>query len=554
MKKILNNILAILEPGEKKRFIGLSVLDIIISIADVTSLALLLWIVHFYMQPEQAVKPGFLPAWLADRGSVTLIAGFVIIFCFKNWAGYLVSRAHFRFISSIAVRISRNKLFNYQHAAFESFINTDTSVHIRNICLKPFDFAQYLLSGVQQIITQLALIIVAIIAILLFNADLFLLLLAILLPPVIGVFWFMKKRMTSAKKNIHEGNERSYNYVLDALRGYVESNIYDRNDFFLQRFINSRRVFSTHLFDSIALQNLPGRIIEIFAVLGLFILILIANWYAGNDSATLITIGAFMAAAYKIIPGIVKIINIGGQIKAYEFSLHDLEDNHASAGPPNGTHEPINSVELKNISFQYDHQPVLDRVSMAIHKGEMVGISGDSGRGKTTLMNLVLGFLQAREGELIFNGRPIKGDEAKKFWPAIAYVRQQGFFIHDTLIRNITLEEVTQDEERLQHAIAISGLDKVLAKFPEGSGKVITENGRNISGGQQQRIAIARALYKNASLFLLDEPFNELDDEAVETLLRHFRQMAEDGKMILLVTHDKKALSYCHKTIDLDKL
>jgi len=554
VKQILNNILVILEPGEKKRFFLLSALDIIISIADVASLALLLWIVQFYIQPVQTHVPAFLPAWMSDSRSVALIAGFVVFFGIKNWTGYLISRAHFRFISTIAVRISRNKLFNYQHAGFAEFINTDTSVHIRNICLKPFDFAQYMLSGVQQIITQLSLIIVAIIAILLFNAKLFLLLLLILLPPVVLVFWFMKKKMTVAKKNIHEGNERSYRYVLDALKGYVESNVYDRNDFFLQRFVNSRRVFSTHLFDSLALQNLPGRIIEIFAVLGLFILILIANWYTGNDSATLITIGAFMAAAYKIIPGIVKIINIGGQIKAYEFSLQDLKENSAVAGPDAGTTEDIYSVELKNIGFQYDQQPVLKQFSMAIKKGEMVGISGESGRGKTTLLNLVLGFLQASEGELIINGKSMKHEEVKTHWPAVAYVRQQGFFIHDTLFRNITLEEFTQDEGRLRNAIAVSGLDKVLEKFPEGAGKVITENGRNISGGQQQRIAIARALYKDASLYLLDEPFNELDDEAVDALLQHFRQLAEGGKMILLVTHDKKALSYCHKTIALDAL
>jgi len=155
---------------------------------------------------------------------------------------------------------------------------------------------------------------------------------------------------------------------------------------------------------------------------------------------------------------------------------------------------------------------------------------------------------------MIINGKPMQHDEAKAHWPAIAYVRQQGFFIHDTLIRNITMEEITYDEERLRNAIAVSGLDKVLAKFPEGAGKVITENGRNISGGQQQRIAIARALYKDASLILLDEPFNELDDEAVDALLQHFRQLAEGGKMILLVTHDKKTLSYCHKTIALDAL
>src|SRR4029077_5813747 len=111
-------------------------------------------------------------------------------------------------------------------------------------------------------------------------------------------------------------------------------NIYDRNDFFLKRFINQRRKFSSYLFDSFALQTMPSRIIEIFAVLGLFILIAIAKWSGNNDSGALIAIGAFMAAAYKIIPGIVKLINVAGQIRAYEYSITDLiEKKETRKGP-----------------------------------------------------------------------------------------------------------------------------------------------------------------------------------------------------------------------------
>src|SRR4030095_1971249 len=100
---------------------------------------------------------------------------------------------------------------------------------------------------------------------------------------------------------------------------------YQRNDFFHRRFSIARKTFSGHLFDSLSVQAMPNRIIETFAVLGLFILIVIAKWSGVRDNSTLIMIGAFMAAAYKIIPGIVKIINAAGQMKAYEDSIADLE-------------------------------------------------------------------------------------------------------------------------------------------------------------------------------------------------------------------------------------
>ena len=555
MKHILKNTLAVLDKKEKKQFFILLMLDIIISIADILFLALLLWIIQFYIQPVPENNLPILPTWLVDKNSIVLIAVFFILFSIKNWAGFLINRANYKFISKVAIRISGNNLSAYQQGGFEEFVNTDSSTHIRNICFRPFEFCQYMLSGIQQIITQLSLMLIAIIAIILFNAKLFLLLLLILLPPVVIVFWFVKKRLTVAKKHIQSSNEKSFQHLLDALKGYVESNIYNRNNFFLQRFVNSRKKFSTHLFNSLALQSLPARIIEIFAVLGLFILIVIAKWAGNNDSTMLITIGAFMAAAYKIIPGIVKVINVSGQMKAYEFSLNDLDQSKKTNAVQPGEKpvDDLRSIELKNISFQYKEQPVLEHFSMVVNKGDFIGITGESGKGKTTILNLLLGFLQPVNGEVLINDIPINSQCIKNYWPFMAYVRQQSFFIYDTLLRNITLEEEQHNKENLQYALNISGLDQVITKFTEGLEKVITENGKNISGGQQQRIAIARALYKNATLILLDEPFNELDEEATHSLLQHFRQLAATGKSVVMITHDKKSLSYCNKIISLDE-
>jgi ABC-type bacteriocin/lantibiotic exporter with double-glycine peptidase domain len=554
VKNILKNTWIVLDKKEKKQFSLLIILDIIISIVDILSLALLLWIIQFYIQPATNNRMSFLPGWLADKDSILFIAIFFFLFGVKNLAGFLVSRAHYKFVSKVAIRVSRNNLFNYQQARFEEFVSIDTSAHIRRICFQPFEFSQYMLSGIQQIITQLFLILITIIAIILFNAKLFLLLLLILLPPAIVVFYFIKKRLTTARKHIQTSNERSYRYLLDALKGYVESNIYNRNDFFMQRFIHSRQKFSTHLFDSLAMQNMPGRMIEVFAILGLFILIVIAKWTGNDDSAALITIGAFMAAAYKIIPGIVKVINISGQMKAYEFSIADLEQNKKQRnGKEKKSPVSFHSLALKNISFRYATQSVLDNFCLNIKKGDFVGISGKSGKGKTTILSLLLGFLTPAKGEILIDDLPVDSGDIKNYWPLISYVRQQSFLIHDTILRNITLQENGYNKENLQYALKISGLDEFVETFPEGLDKEITENGKNISGGQQQRIAIARALYKNADIILLDEPFNELDEASENSLLEHFKRLAQNGKMIILITHDKKSLSYCNKIISLDE-
>ena len=550
MKSVFKNTWRLLDQKERKQFIILILLSIVISIADILSLVALLWIINFYIQPGTDSIAEWLPAWLANKDSIALIALFTCFFSLKNIAAYLLSKAYYDYTGEVSIRLSRNNLLKYHQSPYAEFVNTDSSAFIRRIALQPFEFSQHVLNGIQQIITQYFLIGIAIIAIIIFNAKLFLLLLIILLPPVIAVFYFIKKRVRIVRKHLRDSNERSYQYLLDALKGFVEANIYQRTDFFLKRFIETRRHFSTHFFESVSLQNLPARVIEIFAVLGLFILILIAKASGNDDSSTLITMGAFMAAAYKVIPGIVKVINFTGQVRAYDFSADHIEAREPPALKISKT--PVQSIDLKNINFHYNGQAVLNDLSFSLSKGDILGISGLSGRGKTTILNLLLGFLQTSEGEVVINGEKRNAVELKQFWPSIAYVRQQTFFIYDTLLRNITLEENGYDKRRLDHAMRISGLDKMLNSFPEGLDKIITENGKNISGGQQQRIAIARALYKSSDLLLLDEPFNELDEESTLFLLEGFRELAEN-KIIILITHDKKSFSYCNKTILLDE-
>ncbi len=551
MKKIFKNILVILSKKEKRQFAVLIILDVLINIADILSLALLLWIIQFYIQPSAQV-PNFLPAWLGDKNSVTLIALFVVLFALKNLVAFIISSNQYKFISKVAVRISEQNLSKYQQASFEEFVTIDSSVQIRRIAFQPFDYCQFILSGSQQIITQVSLVILAVTAILIFNAKLFLLLLLILFPPVIIVFYFIKKRLSGVKQNIRLTNERSFQYLLDALKGYVEGNIYGRNNFFLQRFITARKKFSAYLFRSLSIQGLPGRVIEAFAVLGLFVLIAIGKFTGNEEGASLITIGAFMAAAYRIIPGMVKIINISGQMKAYEFPVSDFAPAE-TINTDNSNVSNIESIEFKDVSFQYKDLPVLNNFNMKISKGDFIGIMGRSGKGKTTILNLLLGFLSPDAGKIMINNPATDSDLRKKYWPFISYVRQQNFFIYDTILRNITLAEENFDKDKLEYALKISGVDELLKQFPEGIGKIITENGKNISGGQQQRIAIARALYKNADIILLDEPFNELDETSEIALLEHFQQLAGKGKLVILVTHDAKARSYCNKIISLDE-
>jgi ABC-type multidrug transport system fused ATPase/permease subunit len=554
LKQLIKNTLAILSPGERKKLGMLALLDIVISIADIGFLALLLFIIHFYTQPAPSGKFSFLPAWFPDHHSLTLITVFFLFFGLKNLAGFLIYRAQCRFIGQTASRLSQNKLLGYLEGAYADYINVDSAVHIHKISHQPVEFCQHILGGIQQIITQSVLIALTIAGMLFFDARLFFLLFIILLPPVIAVFWLIKRKLKVVKKYARTSIEKALQYLQEALSGFVESNLYDKNDFFLRRYSNHQQEFNKYLSDSLIVQGMPNRMIEIFALLGLFILVAINNWSGGAHSTSIVTIGAFMAAAYKIIPGIVKIVNLSGQINTYEFTIHDLQKDHTGRNKKDETAAAkiLRSLEFKNIRFRYNGKPVLSDLNFSVKPGDFLGISGHSGKGKTTILNLLLGFLKPDAGQIAINHSDADAGTRQQYWQNISYVKQESFLIHDSILRNIILDERVCDEQKLDQVIQATGLAELINSFPEKLNKIIKENGKNISGGQKQRITIARALYKNADLIILDEPFNELDEGSECLLLDYLKQLSQTGKLIILITHNKKSLSFCNKIVSLD--
>lgn len=550
MTNILKQTIQLLLPKEKKQFFLFTFFDVVICILDIVSLAVLLFIINFYVHPQTGITV-LLPASFLKPDSIWLIGIFLFFFCIKNIAGYWLSTMQYRFVYKVASRLSGKKLLQYLEGNYKNYVGIDSAVHIKKISQQPVEFGHYVLAGLQQIITQTILITCTIIAILIFNAKLFLLLLIILLPPLILIAFLIKKNIRTSRSQAKANSEKALQHLKEALAGFIESKIYDRNNFFTQRYTVKQQQLNTYLANLQSIQAVPGRFMEVFAVLGLFILIALSTRF-GASTISLLTIGAFMAAAYKIIPGVVKILNWSTTIKAYEYTVKDLSNGEVLNHHQFKQKEIIQSIDFKNVSFNYHQHKILNAFNGHFKRGDMIGISGVSGKGKSTVINLLLGFEDAATGDICINDQPLSANNRQSFWKNIAYVKQQPFLIHDTVLTNITLGEIA-DTEKLKQAIRTSGVDELIVQYPEGLEKVITENGKNISGGQRQRIVIARALYKKAAIIILDEPFNELDSAAETKLVLSFKQLAEKGSIVVLITHNKESLSLCNKIISLDE-
>lgn len=554
MKIIFKKILGILKHGERSRMIQLILLDTVISLLDIAFLAALIYVIHFYTAPDQAVSPSFFPFTFFSRYPLSLIISFFLLFALKNGLGYLVFKMQFRFVYAVASRLSKNNLLYFLQGNYDTHVHIDSAAHIREISEHPIQFGHYILGGVQQIVGQTILILFTIAAILIFSPLLFLLLFIILTPPVIFIGLLIKRRLNAIRKTAKPVSEKTLQHLQEALAGYIESNIFQRSSFFVDRYSMYQAKFNDFLSQQLVVQNLPSRFMEVFALFGLLILIVL-NFYGNNSSSIqLVTLGTFMAAAYKIIPGIVKILNSIGQIKTYGYTITDLSKHQAIKEEINEQFDTtIRTIVLANICFTYKEEKLLNDLSLEMNKGDFIGLTGISGKGKTTLINLILGFLNQHTGNILINNKIASVTDRQRYCKNIAYVKQDLFLIHDTILSNITLEENVEDNYALENAVKATGLDILTSTYREGLNKLISENGRNISGGQRQRIVIARALYKKADLIILDEPFNELDRESENKLLEHFRSLAAAGKIIILVTHNKESLSFCDKIISLDE-
>jgi ABC-type multidrug transport system fused ATPase/permease subunit len=529
------------------------ILDLVMGMLDIAFLGLLLLVINFYTTND-STKNHFLLQSLSNKNSLVVISVFFMMFSLKNWLGYRVSRAQNFFFYSVASRLSKRNMWHYLNDDYTRFINVDSSVLIRKISQQPNEFSNYILTNIQQVISQSILIFFTIVGIFFYHPKSFISLFLLLLPPVILLAFFIKKKLKHVRENIKITSQKAIQHLQESLSGYVESNIYHKNDFFIDRFYHYKHQVDENIATQQTLQILPARLIEVFAVLGFFILIVIYKLSANAPAIDLLTIGIFMAASYKIIPGIIKILNSTGQIKTYMFTLNDLSlpENNAVSAIANQPVSNINALRFENVYFKYNDHVILNGFTFQLNPGDFAGISAPSGKGKTTIVNLLLGFLTPDFGTISLNNKKTDSVARQQYWNRISYVKQQPFFINDSILKNITLTDDNYNRDKLEEVLSFCGIDELLDKYPDGIEKIIRENGKNISGGQRQRIMLARALYHDFDLLILDEPFGEMDDFSEKVILAGLQELAQQGKMILFITHNKSSLSFCNKIFSLD--
>jgi ATP-binding cassette subfamily C protein CydD len=204
-------------------------------------------------------------------------------------------------------------------------------------------------------------------------------------------------------------------------------------------------------------------------------------------------------------------------------------------------------IEFNNVSKSYGKRPVLTGINLRIVAGEKIALVGESGAGKTTLLNLLLGFEAATEGRVLLSGQAVNRECAAK---AIAWVGQNAYIFHGSIKDNIALSDPDASEQRIVDAAQAAGVTEFSAQLPDGLLTQIGERGYGLSGGQVQRIALARAFLKNADIILLDEPTANLD-VANKTLLLDVIDRLFIHKTLIIASHDSEVIHRMNRKIEL---
>jgi ATP-binding cassette subfamily C protein len=256
---------------------------------------------------------------------------------------------------------------------------------------------------------------------------------------------------------------------------------------------------------------------------------------------------AFMAVVFQRLVTRVSTLQgsyqglVGSQVTY--LALSEATDGAVRAEEPLGgtTRLPsLREIRLQDVAFAHDKTPVLSNVSMRAMAGEITAIIGPSGAGKTTIVDLIIGFNRSDRGRVTVNG--VSLDELDMAWwrSQIGYVPQETVMFNDTILRNVTLGDPALSRDDAMRALSAAGLEPFIASLSEGLDTNVGERGNRVSGGQRQRLAIARALARKPALLIFDEATTSLDPDTEAGILATLRALA--GKITVVAISHQPAL------------
>lgn len=356
------------------------------------------------------------------------------------------------------------------------------------------------------------------------------------------------------KKYSHRSQAKNADVVVRLTEVFNNSEIIKANateSYEMQRFsIENWKFFRINM-KATYVGQLISPIMELVGAVGLAAVIFMGGKYVYDGNMTVGEFTAFLTAVGLVFQPIRRIGSIYSKIQdaiAASERLFDLLDRENKiVDGDKEIDEPIKEIDLEEVDLFYGDKQVLSKIDLAVHEGQNIALVGDSGGGKSSLVNLLVRFYDATSGEVKVNGLDIKAYKQHALRDKIAIVSQRVYIMQDTLAQNVAYGHEV-DEKRVIEALKHADAYDFVKELKEGIHTEMEEFGANLSGGQRQRIAIARAIYKNASLLILDEATSALDNESEKRIQSALESYTKD-KITITIAHRLSTIEHADQIL-----
>ena len=572
----IKKILSLLTPSELKHAVTLLLMIMFMSLIDMIGVASILPFIAVLTNPEIIETNTFLNKIYIISNSFgiknyehffILLGLVVLIFLvlsliFRAVTFYLQSR----FVQIREYTIGKKLIEKYLNQPYEWFLNRNSADFGKTILSEVNQIVIFGINPLFELISKSIVALFLLILLVIVDAKL-----ALIVGFVLGgtyglIFYFVKNYLDRIGEMRLIKNNLRFTSVIEAFRAIKEVKLHGLESSFIRRFSSPAESFAIISASSIVIGNIPKFIIELIAFGGIMLVILYMMIQTGNFSDSLPIISLYAFAGYRLMPALQQIYSsltgitfVGPSLsKIYDdlknFPRIDVNTN-ANANHQNLKFNKI--LTLENIKYEYPNSSklILNNINLKINAKSIVGFIGATGSGKTTIVDIILGLLEAQNGSLIVDGDVISKKNLRSWQKLIGYVPQQIYLADSSIASNIAFGQENENIklELVKRASKIANLHRfVIEELPNQYQTKIGENGVRLSGGQRQRIGIARALYHNPKLLVFDEATSALDNQTEQAVMEAVNNLNKDIT-IILIAHRLNTLKKCDVIYKVEK-
>lgn len=379
-------------------------------------------------------------------------------------------------------------------------------------------------------------------------------------------YYFLRRKLKALGRQKNQLQSDQYKNIFQGLRAIKETKVLGREQFFLDNFYGVNRATMDNDMWTLFYNQLPPHVTEISAIVCVVIMSIgVIHSTLGDNPAMVASLGILAAISFRTSSIANRIMKSLQQINNAQHSMEalleeiknplwtDCSADHSARRPSETQSLPFRrAIRFENVSFMYPKakKAALNNIAIEIRKGEFVGIVGQSGAGKTTFVDLLLGLLQPHEGHILIDDQPLSAAALPGWQGHLGYVPQQVFIANDSAIRNVAfgLPDAQIDLACVKESLQKANLLRHLESLPQGLETPLGEDGRKLSGGEKQRIGIARALYRRADVLVLDEATSSLDVPTEGEITQAINAL-KGTQTLIAIAHRLSTLKSCDRIL-----